>query len=429
MVASCWLVLSSKRFVHRLLLVYLTFIAIGFVTSHGGHDEGGDITGKFNEGTGFTASWVISGDHINFTLTAPTAGWVGIAFASDSVVGFDVIIGYGNNNATDKFATKDEPVAHDDVELGGTNDIIDPHVSYEVHEDMAMHESTITFTFSRKLQTGDEKADNIIAKEDITFLWAYDELTLLGLFNGNHSGVTRLNFFGSDVVVNVDMMLIRFHGFMMCTLVMLIMTSAIILSRYLKKVVHWWFYLHAFFAVLGLVLMVSSLSVIFSAHNNKFVPSWHSAFGIIFIILMGLQTLIGVYSHFAFDKFRREPPRFPDKTHWWLGRAVYFVGLLNIILGLNILGGYPGLGWFFYALWFAVVIVIVIIMEKTIGQTHETLTGHKVLESSMEEEDKEHGGGAAKRKQQRKSAEFMVMFFVPAVTGIIITYLGVVMLI
>lgn len=222
-----------------------------------------------------------------------------------------------------------------------------------------------------------------------------------------------------------EMKKIKFHGFIMCLMVMVFMTSAIVTSRYLKKIVVWWFYLHVVLAILCLIAMISGLSLIFQAHDNKFVSSWHSAFGVIFIILISLQTLLGLISHFKFDKFRKEPPIFPDKIHWWLGRLVFAIGSLNLGLGFGILGGFPGSGWFFYVLWIVVVISIFVFLERSIGQTHETVSGHTILESAME--DDKPRIGKKQQKQQRKSSEFLVMFFVPAATAIIITYLGTVL--
>jgi len=210
-------------------------------------------------------------------------------------------------------------------------------------------------------------------------------------------------------------------------LVMVFMSSAIITARFLKRIVTWWFHLHAALTVSGLVTMIIGLVLIFEAHGNKFVPSWHSAFGIIFIILISLQALLGLYSHLKFDKHRREPPVFPDRVHWWLGRLVFGVGTLNLALGFGILGGYPASGWIFYVLWIVTMTLIFIYLEKNIGQTHDTLSGHTVLESIVEQEgeDDKQGGAKKKQKQQRKGAEFLVMFFVPAVAAVTVTYLGV----
>jgi len=408
---------KSSYYCNHFLLLFLCIllISLGTVTSHEDMGGGGEeeIVGKFAPSQNYTSSWVIHKGYINFVITVPIKGWIGIGFSD--ITGTDAIKGYldGDNKiVVSDMWYKGDSFTNDWFDIKGV-------IKKGVSDFNVTNTHGTTLTFSRKLDSSD-KPDLIIAKGDMKVKWAFGTIAGPEI---NESGESTINFWASEHDESQEMVLIKYHGIMMCTLVMIIMTAAMITSRYLKRVAPWWFYLHTFLGCFGLFIMVISLIVVFSAHDNKFIPSWHSAFGVIFIILMGTQSLLGAFAHFVFDMHRRGPPLFPDRLHWWLGRSVYFVGLLNIALGLGMLD-FSGLGWTFYALWCLVIVVIVSMLEKAIGQTHETANGHKILEESAEE-DKKSGG--LKGKQQRKGAEFLVMFFVPAVTAILLTFMGVVM--
>lgn len=103
---------------------------------------------------------------------------------------------------------------------------------------------------------------------------------------------------------------------------------------------------------------------------DEFIPGWHSAIGLMFIISMCLQTLLGFASHFMFDKKRHEAPFFPDKIHWFLGRFSFAIGIIAILLGLDALGA-RSLAWNSFWLWIVVIFFLVLTMEKYVGQTHE----------------------------------------------------------
>ncbi len=89
-----------------------------------------------------------------------------------------------------------------------------------------------------------------------------------------------------------------------------------------------------------------------------------------FIIGTGIQAGLGVVSHFTFDKKRLAPPKFPDITHWWVGRTVFLLGVIVIPLGLHSLGA-RGMAWNGYWMWIVLVLFVFLALEKYVGQTHE----------------------------------------------------------
>lgn len=107
--------------------------------------------------------------------------------------------------------------------------------------------------------------------------------------------------------------------------------------------------------------------------KDKFEPGWHSMLGLFFLIGMGSQTIIGVVAHLRFDLKRLAPPFFPDKLHWYLGRSMFFLGSLTVLLGLYYLPARHMANNSFY-LWLVVVFFLILALEKYVGQSHETPT-------------------------------------------------------
>jgi hypothetical protein len=106
-----------------------------------------------------------------------------------------------------------------------------------------------------------------------------------------------------------------------------------------------------------------------------FKPGWHSVLGLFFLIGMSMQTLLGLLSHFKFDMKRIAPPLFPDKLHWYLGRSMFFLGIITVLLGLYALPTRHMAKYGFY-IWCIVCFFFVLALEKHVGQTHEvTLKG------------------------------------------------------
>jgi len=316
----------------------------------------------------FRADWVIyeedEVEYANFSVRAKITGWVGIGFTSTESLSdaeYDIIIGYLPYNVTDRYTKEDEFV--EDTKLNGTNDVTD--VSAEQSGDFTV------VTFTRKLDTGDQYDYNFESEGDVVIKWAYGTLNDDGFLKLTASGKLTMNFFTSQETSD-EFSQLKAHGIMMAWVVMILMTSGMVLSRYLKTVFYYWFYVHAAVFCASLIFIMVSTIVIFNAHQNRFEPSWHSAFGIMFIIVMGSQSALGLLSHLRFDLKRSAPPLFPDKVHWWLGRTSFLIGIIAVSLGLAALPARQ-LAWNSFLIWGVVCAILVLAMEKYVGQTHEVL--------------------------------------------------------
>lgn len=321
------------------------------------------MTVVFSSGD-FHAKWTIyEVDEISmadFQFKAPVDGWIAVGFKdSKGLPGSDVIWGQGNV-VEDRYVNGTETMyfSHKDISLGGKDDLEKTSVN---------HVDGFTYVnCTRLLETGDHYDYVLWSNEGNLYLkWAY------GKSKDNQSvaeGEELVRFFGT--AEEEEMAQLKIHGIMMVLVVMVLMVAGMVLSRYLKLIFAWWFYAHTAIFCTAVFLVTVSAVIVFKAHNNTFVPGWHSVLGIFFLIGMGAQTLLGFVSHFKFDKKRTSAPFFPDKLHWYLGRSMLFLGILTVLIGLYALPTRHMAKYAFYA-WCVVIFFFVLTLEKRIGQTHE----------------------------------------------------------
>ncbi len=162
--------------------------------------------------------------------------------------------------------------------------------------------------FTRKLVTGDRwdciynyvvilflqsafmlHQDDLTSSGDVVFKWAYGEgiPTTTTFKQYTARGEIAMNFFGGGGIVNFfsnyfilyifiyslmmqldEMSQIKAHGILMVLIVMLMMTSSIVLARYLKVTFYYWFYVHTAILSLAIVLLIVSVVVVFKAHGS-----------------------------------------------------------------------------------------------------------------------------------------------------------------
>jgi len=146
--------------------------------------------------------------------------------------------------------------------------------------------------------------------------------------------------------------------------------SGILLARFFKLILPKWFYIHAATQTIGIAGVVVAVAIVFIANNKIFVVGWHQVFGLIAFSGFLLQYFLGITSHFKFDPKRKFPPVFPDKIHWWFGTGIFVWALVTIFLGLRVYGaGLPA--FVLYSIWVGVAVIVWIVLQNLVGQTHE----------------------------------------------------------
>jgi len=160
------------------------------------------------------------------------------------------------------------------------------------------------------------------------------------------------------------------HACLMAIAVCFFFFPGMLLSRYYKQIYTKWFYIHAAFQTIGILMVFSGFISIFVGKENTFDVGFHQVFGLIAFLVFMAEYAFGLIAHFKFDPSRVEPPIFPDKVHWWVGRFVVVWALITVGLGLSVWGA-TFATWILYIIWAAVAISFFIVLQFKVGQSHE----------------------------------------------------------
>jgi hypothetical protein len=130
------------------------------------------------------------------------------------------------------------------------------------------------------------------------------------------------------------------HGILMWVAWVVSPMIGIYVARYLKTALgHTWFVIHRFLmGVLTIFVSFVSFVLIFLYRPLLKTPgsnieSSHVIVGFIIVLMMFFQGYLGYYSDKKFSLVRTKIPWW-DKLHWWVGRALFLLGLVNVYLGI-----------------------------------------------------------------------------------------------
>ncbi|KAI8909420.1 hypothetical protein DFJ77DRAFT_121756 [Powellomyces hirtus] len=136
--------------------------------------------------------------------------------------------------------------------------------------------------------------------------------------------------------------LTKVHGIVMFIAWVIIAPLAIMVARFMKATLGvWWFRVHlglflfgtTILTYVGLGLIYHVVNVNGKKHYNYEANGIHAILGLIVIILTFPQVVLG----FVIDKLwkpTREAIPWWDKVHWWLGRLVFLIALINLPFGI-----------------------------------------------------------------------------------------------
>jgi hypothetical protein len=275
--------------------------------------------------------WTINNDTINLAMLAKTKGWVAIGIEptfrmKDADMIFGWVTSDGLVRVLDAYSTGPTGPHPSDVSLGGTIDILEFGGSQE--------NNWTIIEFTRKLDTGDSY-DNVIPEEGIIdIIWAYgsnDDYT--DQHSDRGAGTVNLTSGESEEIKTIEWTL---HALLM-TLGLLSLSLGVSLLISAKrrapripahKTMNT---LGAVFAILGLIFGILMIQLSTGEHFK--VP--HAFLGLVTIIFI-LITL-----RFGFILAKHDPEvdyvRFRS-NHKWLGRIALILLIINILLGLSIVG-------------------------------------------------------------------------------------------
>ncbi|KAJ9059848.1 hypothetical protein DSO57_1037270 [Entomophthora muscae] len=157
-------------------------------------------------------------------------------------------------------------------------------------------------------------------------------------------GTLRYSFQGEVEQDSGVSAFIVWHGILMILAWMILPAMAIFIARYLKDSLgpRW---LTAHMTLFAAAAAAAVLSITIVAYNlGNVLDDPHAAIGVVVMVLMGVQIILGVVIDKLWDPERNYIPM-QDIVHWWLGRLLFLMAISNIIYGIVLVGN-PIYFWF-----------------------------------------------------------------------------------
>jgi hypothetical protein len=205
--------------------------------------------------------------------------------------------------------------------------------------------ATLQCSFTRPIS-----ADNSFADSKAQYIWAIGEMSGedLGQHKANDLGTQSHNFLqaglsvegaaekGPFINANPETynLILFVHGvfFLAWAVAPFI---GIFIARYLKDALgEMWYKLHLFI-MLGVTggLSLISLILVVLYKQGPHISTTHECIGATVCALLLVQIIMGFVSNHLWSPDRKSIPWW-DKAHWWLGRALVILGLVNIYFGI-----------------------------------------------------------------------------------------------
>ncbi|EFA79877.1 cytochrome b561 / ferric reductase transmembrane domain-containing protein [Heterostelium album PN500] len=293
-----------------------------------------------DQNTGFQLQWEIDNGTITFAVSANVQAWIAIGWHTygdtqpKAMVGADFVVatfgGQANVQVWDMVSTPGggpPPINDTSSAVNGTYDIL----SYSGFQTSDYS----YFIFSRKLVTGDKAGDNdiVVGPAGLDVVWAHGSSNdWAGHGYGNAGRQTIDLGTGSTPPQQPDWF--GYHvGFMFFTFAVL-MPFGIFVARYLKESHMWWFPIHIFVQVLGLIFTIIGLAMALKMVGGISMATNHAILGTTTLCLFYISIFLGATSHFMWNPQREKTPLFPDIIHWIGGRLTLVFGFVTIILGM-----------------------------------------------------------------------------------------------
>ncbi|KAJ3319607.1 hypothetical protein HDV06_006169 [Boothiomyces sp. JEL0866] len=182
--------------------------------------------------------------------------------------------------------------------------------------------------------------------------------------------------------------IVAMHGVLMFIAWAVSPFIGIYIARYTKDLLgHNWYRLHVFFmgVACGLATIVSFFLIVLYIHPPHF-NKLHHILGLIIFLAVILQIILGYISNAKWSPDRTSIPWW-DKAHWWFGRSLFLLGLVNVYLGISLYNDNFGIAsWVSPVFWAMVVIGIVglVFGQVTTGQVHHVKKPEEEIKNIVE---------------------------------------------
>ncbi|KAJ1569633.1 hypothetical protein HK096_002467, partial [Nowakowskiella sp. JEL0078] len=325
---------------------------------------------------------------VQFTMWSVSNLWVGIGIGS-SMADADIYIGWNAQTTKAMIVSDRTSSGHSLPASDSTQQIKVTTVPAVLNNTIPSNAKTIV-SFTRALTV--TSPDKSISKGSMSYIYAYaatrpasdistssfgqhdsygsmtfDFLTLSAA--NNQSSLISSSSGGPIFVVSNSIII---HGIIMTIAWGLCPVAGIFIARYLKDALGiWWYYSHMAL-MLGGATVISWAGIIFiiltSSPPHFDLSSPHKPIGLAIGIDSVLQTALGFVCNHLWSPERRSIPWW-DKVHWWNGRILAVLGLVNIYLGLNLYGAGLAFTVSFFV-FIGVSLAILIAGQFFFGQVH-----------------------------------------------------------
>jgi len=300
-----------------------TFTQDNFSVEIDGEITQGEYQNKIQLGDQFDLSWSIDNEIIFFGIIAETNGWLAIGFEPSTLMNnADMIFSWVESNGStitlDCYSTGKYGPHPPDIDLGGTNDILESNGSETIKT---------TIEFSRKLKTGDIFDKEILLNQSMNVIWAFGDTDD---FLDKHSsiGSVVIDFARGESIVNLPFW---FYHALLIALGFLMILSGILIAHY--RVGQNWLKKHKFLNISGVLLIliaiisnILQIDLIYGRHLRIL----HSYLGLISALTLFTIPILG-YSIFKVNKQRVKQFRL---IHRWLGRTALTLVLVTALMGI-----------------------------------------------------------------------------------------------
>ena len=273
--------------------------------------------------------WKIEGDKIRFGVVADTTGFVGLGISPDSDIymqGGDLLIGYWISSTDwdilDTYATQQFAVHPNDVELGGTYDVLEKAVTQTGNH--------TTMELVRKLVTGDKYDKPIVTNASLRVIWSTGNTDDITQHHGER-GLARVQFStGKSTTLAIPPLWPR-HAITMVTSTVLFGTTygLLVLKKQKKK---WWLEAHHYTGALALALAFVGFYLAYhmvAIMGTGHLRILHAYLGVTTLTVVTI-SLVGGFLY-MYSKRLKRPMRMP---HIWVGAATIAMAVWTVSMGL-----------------------------------------------------------------------------------------------
>ncbi|KAI9326001.1 hypothetical protein DFJ73DRAFT_867496 [Zopfochytrium polystomum] len=297
---------------------------------------------------------------VTYNLQSTKSGWVGFGVGSSTMVGSTMYIAYSNGNGG---ITLSQRTASGQVQptLSSSQSFTNLGTTTVPSWATTLSGAKLVANFNRSITaTG---ANTISTTGATSCIWAVSPNTPTDPTSTSSTFVQHSDFgsFTLDVssvgsvssgsstssAVILDVPTLRLlHGIFMFLGWAVFPVVGIFTARYLKDALgHNWYRIHVGCMVGGTLLFtalgLAAIELQVSSTATRFIgdaTSSHRPLGtVIALAILPLQTILGYVSNALFNPTRTSIPWW-DQLHWWVGRVVVCLAVIELYLGLDLYG-------------------------------------------------------------------------------------------